>query len=365
MAAKLAQYASAGRLLADGAIGRRVSHAPLPLAWADRQAAGAVAGGLSLDRLYDRALIQPQHGDGRDHISPLQLLVFYAALVVETDDGTHSLVRHRQSPALGPLGFRILFGSSNLGDGLLALAKFYELSSRTMRLELRTEGEQAFLALHVEDERGDAPLEEDIQLVYLHLGLTSFLGRPFPVAWVGTRDPEHLGLGASHYFIGAPVRRGGTAGIAFPRALLTSPPSMRGFQEFGWAPIERALSLMALGSSAPPGLNNQELRLSRLAAEAGMAPSTYRRTMAREGVGFRQLRERALIEAILDQLRTRPCSVDAIAADLGFSDARSLRRFVKRATGRTPNELRTDFVDPVAPATLYARFRDILGAMQL
>lgn len=352
--------------LADAGPLNRLGHQQIPLAWAERQASAAVASGVSLDALYRRALIAPKFGDERDHISPLQLMVFYAALVLETDDATHAMVRRRQAPATGPLGFRILFGGPTLGDGLIALARFYQLSSPSIQLHLSTEGAQAFLAIRVEDDRGAGLAEEDIQLIYLYFGLCSFQGMPFPVSWVGTRDVEHFSLGSPHYFIGSPVRLHKVSGLSFPRGLLASRSPMRGVDDFGWWPIEESLDLMA-----PPvhpvlnAVNNQGLRLEHLAAEHGMAPSTYRRMAARNGAGFRQLRERALLDATLDLLKVPSCSIEDIAEDLGYSDGRSLRRFVKRATGRTPNELRQGFACGVPPERLRSRFKEIIGRMPL
>ena len=51
-------------------------------------------------------------------------------------------------------------------------------------------------------------------------------------------------------------------------------------------------------------------------------------------------RRRALTEAAVKLLRDTDCSVDAIGAELGYSDARSFRRFLKAATGKTPQEHR-------------------------
>lgn len=342
-----------------------MTYGQIPLSWASQQASAAVAGGLSLDRLFDRALITPKFGDERDQISPLQLMVFYAAIVLETDDGTHSMVRHRHAPATGPLGFRILFGSVNLGDGLLALSKFYEVSSRSIRMRLSTEADQAFLAIQVEDERGGGMLMEDILLTYLYLGLTCFLGRPFPAAWVGTRDASHFSLGSLHHVIGSPVRFHSCAGVSFPKALLGSRPPIGGVDEFSWRPMDVALSMMATPRHPQPGVTIRDLRVDAQAADHMMAPSTYRRMMARNGLGLRQVRERALLDAGLDLLTTRSYSVEAIAADLGYSDAKSFRRFVKRATGRTPSQLREDAAPGVSATQLRARLKDILGLTPL
>jgi AraC-like DNA-binding protein len=44
------------------------------------------------------------------------------------------------------------------------------------------------------------------------------------------------------------------------------------------------------------------------------------------------------------RLRTTDDGVKAIAAELGYSDARSLRRFLKAATGTTPQQLRAESI---------------------
>tara|TARA_R110000868_G_scaffold177234_1_gene415594 strand:+ start:3527 stop:4564 length:1038 start_codon:yes stop_codon:yes gene_type:complete len=338
----------------------------IPLSWATRQAAAAVANGLSLDRLFDRALITPKFGDDRDRISPLQLTLFQAVLVSETNDSTHLMLRARIDPHTGPLGFRILFSSANLGDGLRALARFYEMASCAIQLQLSTEGDYAFLALHAEDDGTGGILQEDIQLVYLYLGLTSFLGRPFPVSWLITRDTGHFNLGSTHYAMGSPVRLGNCSGLAFPKALLSSQPPAIRIDEFLWRPIQSALLLMEKQSPVDLpslGVNNRDLQVDTLAAELNMAPSTFRRMMTQNGASFRKVRERALLDATINLLKTQSWCVEAIAAELGYSDARSLRRFVKRATGRTPSELREELGLAVPPAKLYARFKETIGSL--
>jgi len=343
-----------------------MSSRTVPLSWATRLSAGAVERGISLERLFDRALIAPRFGDDRDEISTLQLVLLYATLILETGDGTHALLRRRHPPETGPLGLRILLGSPDLADGLDALAKFYQLSSTAVRWSVSTEGAEAFVAVRIEDDGPGGLLEEDIQLCYLYFGLTCFLGRPLPVSWVTTRDAAHVNIGARHYLLGGPVRRGAASGFAFRKSFLAMSPATAGFEEFGWRPLRQAFNLLeTLDNGVSADVNNRDLRVANLAADLNISPATYRRMMVRDGEGFRQVRERALLDAALDRLRTQSSSLDAIAADLGYSDARSLRRFIKRATGRTPNELRQDFALAVPPSRLHARLRTVIGQIPL
>lgn len=338
-----------------------MAYQSIPLSWAKGHASGAIARGISLDHVLERALITPRFGDDRDHISLLQLILLDAVLVLETADGAHGFMRRRHPPEIGPLGLRILFGSASLGDGLLAMAKLYEISSHSIRLHLSIEGDQAFLAVQAEDAQGENTLEAEIQLAYLYLGLTSFLGRPFPVSWVATNDAEHFNLGAPHYLMRSAVRLHNCTGFAFPKALLTSRPPSVEIEDFALRPLRCAVSLIEpAADQRPNGVSTQDLRVSNLAATHMMAPSTYRRMIASNGPGFRRFRERALLDATLNLLATTSWGMEAIAANIGYSDAGSLRRFVKRATGRTPSELRQDLGMAVPPARLHARLREIV-----
>lgn len=122
----------------------------IPLTWAVQHAKGAVASGLSLDELFQRSLISPAFGDTRDHITPLQLSLFYASLVHATSDGTHAMVRRPMPIGTGQIAFRILLGSSNLSDGIAAVCDFYGMCSPTLRMKLTTKGNTAFLALRMD-----------------------------------------------------------------------------------------------------------------------------------------------------------------------------------------------------------------------
>ena len=111
---------------------------------------------------------------------------------------------------------------------------------------------------------------------------------------------------------------------------------------------------------APDGVSNQKLSVTNFANDLGLAPSTYRNGLAQQGNNFRKFREQALVDAALVLLRSA-ISIDAIAVELGYSDARSFRRFMKSATGRTPSELRHDLGQNVPPLKLRARLKEIMN----
>jgi AraC-like DNA-binding protein len=75
-----------------------------------------------------------------------------------------------------------------------------------------------------------------------------------------------------------------------------------------------------------------------------VSPATFRRRNSVAGDSFRRFREEPLVEVSLCLLADEARSVSSIAAELGYADVRSYRRFIKGATGSTPDQLRANSV---------------------
>lgn len=88
--------------------------------------------------------------------------------------------------------------------------------------------------------------------------------------------------------------------------------------------------------------NASTLRLQDMAKQAKVSVSTLRRRLEQTQGGFRLARRRALADVAVGLLRDNQYSVESIAEQLGYADARSFRRFLKGATGRTPQDFRGD-----------------------
>ncbi len=80
--------------------------------------------------------------------------------------------------------------------------------------------------------------------------------------------------------------------------------------------------------------------LDRVARSLGMASRTLQRRLAEAGVRFSALLEQVRCERAVELLQRPSADFNEVAERVGFSDARSLRRALKRQTGRTPSELR-------------------------
>lgn len=99
--------------------------------------------------------------------------------------------------------------------------------------------------------------------------------------------------------------------------------------------------------AAPPGIVNQVRAVigpeawgePAAARRLGMSTATLRRRLAEAGVSFRELSSDARRSAAASLLATEH-SLDEIAARLGFSDSRSLRRACKAWFGVAPAEYR-------------------------
>jgi AraC-like DNA-binding protein len=74
--------------------------------------------------------------------------------------------------------------------------------------------------------------------------------------------------------------------------------------------------------------------------------------MTRSHGGFREVRRKLVMDASLQLLRSSSLSTEAIAAELGYADSRSFRRFIKSATGKTPEALRAEPLRTAPPAAL-------------
>jgi AraC-like DNA-binding protein len=337
----------------------------IPVAVAKRHAAGAVANGVVLDNLLDRAFVKQEYGDDRDQMTVLQLVLVHALIIKETKDACHLMMGGRQEVDLGLVGLHVLWGAANLGDGLEALCKFYRFSSANFRLQLTTEGAYAHLAIQGQSGNAWEAVHEDIQLSYLVSCLSAYAGRLFPVAAMTTRDRSHTSLGTAHYALKAPVVLGARSEVVFPKACLAMTPAWQPAGDFLWSPVYETVKYVeaAFNPQTRKKLTQQDLKIDVLASQNNMAPSTYRRKIAQSGLSLRGLREQVLLESTLDLIHDRSWTIDAIAAELGYADARSLRRFIKRTTGQTPGELRASASAAIAPPDVLARLKDTVTSL--
>ncbi len=335
----------------------------IPLSWVFRHCAGVVAHGVPPDALFQACLIDRRFGDDRDQISFAQfgLLWLNAGLVVE-DEGL-GLTRKGMPLGFSTLALRVMLGCATVERAITSIIRFYKFAP--VRFSLTFDGDEAILAAYSDDDDSgpNATIVEELHLTFLYGCLSLFLGRPLPVRMFQTRDRRHANLDGLHWATFAPVRYERLAALRFTKSILSAQRVTSGTDEVYWDMVRPWLMLSEAKStlSEDRWVTVGDLRLDALAREAGVSLSTVRRQMTSTHGGFRLVRKKLLVEASTQLLTSCSRSVESIAAQLGYSDARSLRRFLKAATGKTPDALRAEGLRPqigVLTPEIFDRARD-------
>lgn len=342
-------------------------HQRMPFDWITRHVSGVVRQGLPFEQMMAASLIDLRYGDNRDVVGPAQYLLLCLNTALGISDAAHGLTRARIDPAYTALGLRVALGCATLEDAIQSVGRLYRAVSGAVQIELKTTSDLAILNVRADSARdADAVLLEDIYLSWVFMHCMYFLGTAMPVVEVTTRDAFHFNLGQRHFAVGAPVRHGAVTGMRFARALLGKRGTGRAGSNPHWECFRLWLDFVEprdLSSNSRGDLREGgRLRLKDLAENAGVSTSTLRRRFAIDG-GFRHARERTLAASAIRRLRDTDDSVESIAAELGYSDARSLRRFLKAATGATPSQIRTDGISPRDDDGAVRRRLEALGAV--
>jgi AraC-like DNA-binding protein len=162
----------------------------------------------------------------------------------------------------------------------------------------------------------------------------------------------------------APVHLGGMAAIHFPVSLLTETRQGDPTDDICWTVLQHRLALDSGINTQLPGrsVSIRKLNTTAICTDLGISPATFRRRNSVAGGQFRRFREETLVEASLSLLCDGARSISSIAAELGYADVRSYRRFIKGATGSTPDQLRANSVAArmqAAEPEIIARIREV------
>jgi len=315
-----------------------------------RKCAGAEARGISRDSLFASSLIQPIHCDDRDRVTPAQYLLLMMNVGRSVEDAALGLGSFKLRLGYSALALRCMLGCATLGGALRAVSKFYCSVGSALQMDVHLGQDEAEVSVRCESPINGATVLEDTGLAWIYICCTYFLGRALPVSQVITRDPGHFDLGELHWAACAPVRLGPVAQLRFSRAVLASRRSEHNSDSVFADCVSFWLRLVEEEPQFPWSVSSDScaphVRLDALASRAKVSVSTLRRRLEQDVGGFRFARRRALADIGIAMLKAGDVSVEEIAGRLGYSDARSFRRFLKSATGLTPQEFR----QPVDPA---------------
>jgi AraC-like DNA-binding protein len=301
---------------------------------------GAVLHGLSRDALLRDSLIEPEH---HDKVSFAQAGLLYVHTMIEMDDQFIGLGRCAIPTSQLAVLLRVMIGCGTLGSALNSLVQFHR-SAPPMSVRVQTDGLGVTLSVHCDDAfaGANAPLIEDIYIQSIFGGMSYFFGRPLPATAVSTRNHNNPTIGVRHYSMLIPLQLATVAAIHFPASLMSERRQGEPSDDIYWSVCENWLAT-ANGASVRASDNIvsiKQLNTKVLCTELRISPATFRRRNSMERGGFRRFREETLVEASLTFLADDSRSISSIAAELGYADVRSYRRFIRGATGLTPDQLR-------------------------
>ncbi|MDP1630998.1 MAG: helix-turn-helix domain-containing protein [Caulobacter sp.] len=263
------------------------------------------------------------------------------------------------APGKVPLGtFGLLIAAAAQGDTLDEALRRFAAAAPMLRPDLRIQFSRTRRGLLLSfDYEGERDARRDLVLeifgLTVHCGVRWLTGRRLKAAFVQTPPPlPSLGPSLLRPVV-SPVllrRRGGVT-IAYETADADAPVLPVKYQhwaahelgEFTRLLDEAARDQLAPADAAPPDIVRQVRAIlggeawgERAAARAmGMSPATLRRRMAEAGSSFRAVSSEARRTTASTLLATED-SLEDVAAKLGFSDARSLRRACHGWFGMAP-----------------------------
>jgi AraC-like DNA-binding protein len=238
--------------------------------------------------------------------------------------------------------------SATLGEALTRVARYARLLDDLGEIAFVEEGD----AITIVPRLGDAwPIPSDVMEALLAItvrfarelcGDPGLLPRAVEVRHAAPADvSEHTRI------FGVPMRFGAARdGVTFARSHLARPvvnadPALSAILDRHAQELVRRLPPAETFSQRVRGLLAAELRggnpaLEPIAARLGVSERTLRRRLQDEGTSLSALLDELRRALALRYVEEHAMTLDAVAFELGFADARAFRRAFKRWTGRAP-----------------------------
>lgn len=174
------------------------------------------------------------------------------------------------------------------------------------------------------------------------------VGEGFAAQSVELRAPAPDGPSRHEEVFGCPVRFGQPADrLRFPAEPVPIPTADPVVAKLS----REALSIKRPGERAPSALEEAIVRAIRadlknppsvraVAASLNFSERTLRRRLLASDLSYTRLLDNERMRRAIALLTERRLSLPNVAEEAGFTDARSLRRAIKRWTGRTPTQIR-------------------------
>lgn len=353
----------------------------LPFGWAGQTAIIAAHRGMPIFDILAGAGIGGPRGiiDDQTAVSAAQYALIGVGIINLVGDEMHAVSRTRMQRGTVSTGLKIMASARTFRAAIESLAKFYSLMGQAEKIDLVVSGGVARVELTagIDDKRVAAVIEE-MMAVSLHCQFGFVLGRSLSLlALVTPGDHPNSNLG--HPYLDCRIVRGTTTALLFSASYLDLEPSAKISDTpitdcvFDWldrignpasAGVDRD-SLKPLSAAVFDKLRELDISYAECCQQMGMQGDELRRALFAEGSGYRLLRHSALIDRLRPHLAAGE-NMDDVAMALGYSDARSLRRSVRSASGMSLTELRQNInrARPSYDPLVIGRLKHQLDAME-
>lgn len=242
--------------------------------------------------------------------------------------------------------------SSRDSHEMLELAIGYlPATDRFLSLERDTDGEGEVFGIVAAPRFDDPEIEvflvENTFASLVRLG-RHVTGNGFAPESVELRAPAPQGPSQHDEVFGCPVRFGQPADrLRFPAEPVPIPTADPVVAKLS----RQVLAIQRPGDKAPSALEEAIVRAIRadlknppsvraVAASLNFSERTLRRRLLESDLSYTRLLDNERMRRAISLLTERRLSLPNVAEEAGFTDARSLRRAIKRWTGRTPTQIR-------------------------
>ena len=316
-----------------------------------------------------------------DHpLGPAEFVLMCVYLINAVEDEMHAATRKPMALGTAAMAVQAMASARTLEAAIETVSKFFTMTGGSCRVELSTTRSYATVSVVAADGLADvASSVEELMAFWLHVQFSFYLGLLLPLARMTTTAVEHPNAGRIHPYLLCPVRTAGVSTLVFPTSYLRRPSQGRILDaplfdaHMFWLsrhPVSNMMPIATIGSSAVTSstllgqLRQSDMTFADCCKSLSMSQCEVSSKLLVEGRTFRQLRRVALIDRALPHLRAGVTAED-LAAALGYSDARSLRRALMQASGLTINELRVERGDgqAVCAGRVLGQLREQLAAM--
>jgi AraC-like DNA-binding protein len=296
---------------------------------------------------------------------------FMRTIGFELDDAFFGLAKSPCPARSSQFGVELMVLSDTLGEALDRYARFYDVITDGLALNLEVKGAKAEVQITV----ADPSLDPRHFLVEWYatrlLGLAQWLiGHEIPQIEVEFSHPRHLPIGAytsalgEHVTFGAPTNR-----LIFPRrhldrriirdikdlAELSSnnfDPEQRNHLHRTWSSLLKSSLRASLYRMTPlPTMED-------LAKEFGVSSQTLRRGLKSEGTSYRQIKAETRREVVVNNISDTSLTLGQISVLAGFAETNGLVRAMKSWTGLSLTAFRRAVIEGSEEGELFERGED-------